>query len=152
MIIESYAGVPEANLYVAYAYGPQYTYWLTATELVQNQVLIQATRMMERLPFAGMKKTINQPLFFPRTDDLTIPEDIVSANIELAVTLYSEGRNAQMDYEEIPVSSQGYGKARESRDTTIELPHILAGIPSLEAWRLMLPYIDRDKTIYMTRA
>jgi len=151
MITESYASPHDADCYVAYSLGDKYSDWLLASDLDKQKALVTATRQLERLPFKGMPKTTSQELFFPRVGESSIPEDIVSANIELAVTLISEGRNAQLDYEELAVVGQRYGKVGETRDPNVALPHIVAGIPSLEAWRLLTPYLDDKPTITLNR-
>ena len=56
--------------------------WEDATDEEKKAALIEATRIMERLNWAGSKADEDQDLQFPRGDDTTVPDDIQHACVD----------------------------------------------------------------------
>lgn len=68
--------------------------WTSATELQKQMALVTATRLLDRQDWLGDKTSSSQTLEWPRTNtgvtgvtNTVIPEDIVNACIELALSL-----------------------------------------------------------------
>lgn len=91
-----------------------------------------------------------QELKFPRGTDTTVPTDIEYACYEIAFSLV-DGRDPQEDLEDLATISQGYSAVRRTRDRSFSHEHILAGIPSLQAWNYIRPYLRDSKNIRVNR-
>jgi hypothetical protein len=72
------------------------------------------------------------------------------ACILIAVALLS-GRDPEQEYMTLAHTSETFGKMSLTREAHDLPPHLLAGIPSLEAWRLIVPYVKIDQTITLSR-
>ena len=116
----------------------------------KDKSLIMSTRIIDRLNFLGTKTDDNQDLQFPRDDDVDIPQDVMDATAEIALALL-DGVNPELEYENLFMTSQGYGGIRSSFDRTVKAPHLLAGIPSVTAWRLLHPYLRDPNSLEMYR-
>lgn len=115
--------------------------WDDATDDEQkDKSLIMATRIIDRLNFSGVKAVAVQILQFPRGDDTVIPVDVQNATAEIALALL-DGVNPDLEFENVFMTSQGYGGIRSSFDRTVKPAHILAGIPSFVAWTFLKPYL-----------
>jgi len=77
---------------------------------------------------------------FPRNGDTLVPADIQSAAAEIALALL-DGVNPELEFENIHMTSQGYGGVRSSFDRSVKPPHILSGVPSFTAWTYLKPYL-----------
>lgn len=106
--------------------------------------LIMATRVIDKLNFAGDKHDPAQPLQFPRSDDADIPVDIEYAAYEVALALL-DGYNPDQEAQTLGVLSVTYSGVRTTYDANHVNEHIRAGIPSIEAWEYLKPYL-RDPT------
>ncbi|TRZ52364.1 MAG: hypothetical protein D4S01_03100 [Dehalococcoidia bacterium] len=102
--------------------------------------LTMATKIIDRLNYAGEKYDEDQVNQFPRGEDTTVPDDIGQACFEIALALL-DGVDPQLEGENLGMTSQGYANVRSTYDRGIPAPHLVAGVPSLTAWRYLIPYL-----------
>lgn len=114
--------------------------WDDSTDTDKDKSLIMATRVIDRLNFIGCKAVESQELQFPRGTDVIIPVDIQSATAEIALALL-DGVDPQLEFENVFMTSQGYGGVRSSFDRSVKAAHLLAGVPSFTAWTYLKPYL-----------
>jgi len=114
--------------------------WDDATSTTRVKALGHATNIIDRLNYSGTKTESTQTNQFPRGEDTEVPQDIKNACAEIALALL-DGVNPELEYENIFMTSQGYGGIRSSFDRSVKSPHILAGIPSFTAWTYLKPYL-----------
>lgn len=134
----SYLTVVEANSYFEGRLGTQC--WDDSSPADQAASLTHATRIIDRLNFVGSKSDSDQDNQFPRNGDTVVPDDVKYATAEIALALL-DGVNPELEFENIHMTSQGYGGARSSFDRSVKPPHILAGVPSFTAWTYLRPYL-----------
>ncbi|MDB4726348.1 hypothetical protein OAF54_02835 [bacterium] len=144
----SYLTVGEAQYYFDGRLGT--SCWDDSSPEDQTKALTHATRIIDRLNFVGCKSDAAQELQFPRNGDTDIPQDIKNATSEVALALL-DGVNPEMEFENIHMTSQGYGGARSSFDRSVKPPHVLAGIPSFTAWTFLKPYLRDTLTVDLFR-
>lgn len=118
--------------------------WDEAVYNDRDAALIMATRAIDRLNFAGDKNDVDQALQFPRGDDTEIPVDIEYATYEMVLALLDEV-DMDQEVETLGVLSETYSGVRTTYDADHVNEHIRAGIPSIEAWEYLKPYL-RDST------
>ena len=104
------------------------------------KALTMATSAIDRLNYQGTKTDLDQVNQFPRDDDTVVPADIGQACFEIALALL-DGVDPQLEGENLGMTSQGYANVRSTYDREVPVPHIVAGIPSLTAWRFIVPYL-----------
>lgn len=114
--------------------------WDDASPTDRTKALAHATNIIDRLNFSGSKADDAQVNQFPRGTDTTVPDDIKNASAEIALALL-DGVNPDLEYENVFMTSQGYGGIRSSFDRSVKPPHILAGVPSFIAWTYLKPYL-----------
>jgi len=134
----SYVTVDEAEIYFQSRLYSEA--WEDATEPNKAKSVITATKMIERLNIVGIRTDVDQILLFPRDDDIYIPDDIQNATCEIALSLL-DGIDPDMEYDNLSTLSEGYGNIRSTFDRSRLPEHVLAGIPSVRAWRFLRPYI-----------
>lgn len=109
-----------------------------------------ATLIIDRLNFKGSKTDSTQANQFPRDDDTEVPTDIVQACCLIALALL-DGRDPDLDFENQSLVSMGYANVRSTYDRSGREPHTVAGVPSVAAWRLLLPYIRDPRSFDLYR-
>ena len=114
------------------------------------KALAMATKAIDRLNFRGEKYDSSQVNQFPRGTDTTVPDDIGQATFEIALALL-DGIDPELEAENLGMTSQGYANVRSTYDRTITVPHMAAGIPSLTAWRYLVPYLRDPSFIKIER-
>ena len=124
--------------------------WDDASVADQTTSLIQSTKIIDRLNYVGCKTDDAQTLSFPRGGDLVVPDDIKNASHEIALALL-DGVDPEMEYENLFMNSQGYANIRSSHNPEIAEPNKVHGVPSITAWRFLLPYLRDSQTIDMSR-
>lgn len=124
--------------------------WDDATDAQKSKAVIQATRMIDRLNFEGEKAVEGQANEFPRGEDTEVPLDIQYACAELAYVLL-DYVDASIEIANLSNTKQGIGDARVERDTSFAHEHIRAGIPSLEAWAYLKPYLRDGRSVILER-
>lgn len=117
----------------------------------RNAALTQATRIIDRLNFIGAKNVATQVNEFPRGTETTVPTDVRDASIEVAFALL-DGVNPDLERENLNVISQGLSSARTNYDRSFADARIAAGVPSMIAWSLLLPYLRDGQQIATLRS
>lgn len=125
--------------------------WDEATSGDQDKALAMATRIIDQLNFLGTKTEEEQENQFPRDDDDTVPTAIRDACLEIALALL-DGVDPGKEYENLFKTSNSYGGVRTTFDTDVAPAHVVAGVPSFDAWKLLLPYLRDPKAIKLRRA
>lgn len=144
----SYMTVNEATLYFNDRLNVRP--WECATPDEQRRALAMATEVLDRLNYLGDKADDAQVNQFPRGDDTLVPEDVQKASAEIALALL-DGVDPEMEYENLFLRSQGYGSLRGSFDKTIPPPNVVAGVPSMTAWRYLVAYLRPADTFDIFR-
>lgn len=118
--------------------------WDMSLQNDRESALIMATTAIDKLNYAGNKNDITQVLQFPRGDDPNIPIEIEFAAYEIALA-FLDGYNQNEEVETLGVLSESYSGVRTTYDVGHVNEHIRAGIPSIEAWEYLKPFL-RDST------
>lgn len=124
--------------------------WYVTEPNTQDRALKTATKIIDRLNFAGSKTDELQENQFPRGSDTDVPQDIKDACCEIAFALV-DGVDIEKERENLDMVSQGYGNVRSTYERSMKPAHILAGVPSIVAWHLLLPYMPDPRVISVTR-
>lgn len=131
--------------------------WDDSTSDLQLKATKQATRAIDRLSFKGCRALSTQPNEFPRNIsgpcsiiNTVVPDDIKIACCELALTLL-DGVDPDLEEEDLGSQSDGYATIRITSDPNVRKDHIKAGIPSVTAWKHLLPYLNDPLAIHIRR-
>lgn len=124
--------------------------WDDASDSNKTIGIKMATEAIDTLNFIGDKADDDQDLEFPRDDDAEIPVAIQRATFEIALALL-DGADPELEYENLNLVSQGIANVRSTYSRSSSLPHIIAGITSPTAWRLLLPYLRDGQNIKLSR-
>ena len=146
--------------------------WSSASGTDKSKALVEATRAINALGFRGVKHSVyalleadplateeeiraaeeSQPDQFPRDESTTVPEAVEFAAYEISHALL-DGRDTEAELENLGVTSHGIQSVRVSYDrASVQTEHIANGIPSWQAWRFLLPYIDMTGAVKVKRA
>jgi hypothetical protein len=144
----NYATTAEANTYFG---GRLHTEsWDDASESDRTKALTMATKAIDKLNFAGYKAVTAQALQFPRGTDAAIPEDVKEATCELALRLL-DGIDVDREIENARILENSAGSIKTTYNGSIVQEHVLAGIPSPTAWKLLVPYLRDAQTLSIDR-
>lgn len=124
--------------------------WTTAPIGDRNIALTMATRAIDRLAYIGEKVDPDQTNEFPRGTQTSVPQDIEDACAELAFA-FIDGRDAEMEFDNLALSASNFGSVSTTSNRRTYRAHIAAGIPSFEAWVLLLPYMRPQNTFDVVR-
>lgn len=165
----SYASLDDAEAYFAGRLNADA--WDNATDPNKTKGLLQATRSIDRLRFAGLKtadfvanrNAINllgfilnpaspqaQDLEFPRNGDLLIPAPIIFATCECALA-FLDGVDPEAELNLLNVTSDGVSSVRQGYDRSIGMDHFRAGIPSAVAWTFLIPYLADPREVRLAK-
>jgi hypothetical protein len=117
----------------------------------RTAALTTATLLIDRLNFRGDKAVSTQANEFPRGDDTVVPEDIKIACMEIAYSMLVDGRDPDIELENLAIVSEGFANIRDTRNDQFVHEHINAGIVSARAWKFIRPYLRNDKSFKITR-
>lgn len=167
--MDYYGDLVEANAYFGLRLHEQA--WTRAKPADRPKALVAATQILDGLAFKGDKHSVyvlvegnshasqdelrsaeaSQPLEFPRGSDTQVPEAIRRACYELAYSLL-DGRDPEMELENLAIVSQGYNSVRTTYSRTdVPLEHLINGVPSAAAWRLLRPFLRDEDAIHLSR-
>jgi hypothetical protein len=124
--------------------------WNDASAADRTKAIAMATRLIDRLNFYDDKASTAQTLQFPRGDDTEVPADIKYACCEIALRLL-DGVDPELEYEALRLTTQKYSDVTIQFDKDNIQEHILAGIPSIEAWRYLRPYVRDHRSMRLER-
>ena len=147
---DTYITYTEAYDYLSLGLRMNYDPWFEAEEETRYQALEEATRILLRLPWSGLPATATQRLWHPVAGDSAIPVQIKEACALIAVELL-RGRDPEKEYLSVTLSSERFTRVGATRDTNLIPPHFAAAIPSLEAWRLIRPFLAELREVNMVR-
>lgn len=120
--------------------------WLVKDEINKERHLRQATLQIERLRFKGVKTSEDQELKFPRDGSVTVPKDIEYATYELAYA-FADGKNVDFLDEASDNTLVDIPGIKSRRNANIINAAKIHGIPSIQAWRLLQPYVEFDESV-----
>lgn len=162
--MSSYASPGDATTYFETRLGA--TAWEEADFRSQQASLADATRLIDMLRLQGNKAVKDQELRFPRegqealdpdpasptynTMIPTVPNDVKVACMEIALALL-DGIDPEEEYMLLSQSSTRYANISKRKTTVMAEPHVLAGIPSLRAFNLLIKYLRHRQTVYLER-
>lgn len=145
--------------------------WSQSTTDDRRRALVSATRIIDTLSFKGNKSTVYalltqnpqstnaevraaeaaQELEFPRGSDTDVPTAILHACYEIAYALL-DGIDPQLELEALGITSQGLESVRTTYARNQKpVEHIINGVPSYPAWRLIRPYLRDGREVTVTR-
>lgn len=125
--------------------------WLITPDERMIQALVTATSMIENLRFVGRKTDLTQAGEFPRNGSTIVPIGIQNATYELAMALL---KNVDIETEQrsMYITRTEFGQIATYYDYSLKGPeHIVAGIPSLNAWKLLRPFLSPNLTLNLRR-
>lgn len=145
--------------------------WTNSTAEDRPKALWAATLIIDALNYKGLKNSVynlleedelasdqeireaetTQTREFPRDEDTEVPEEILVACYEIAYELLN-GKNPDLELENLGVVSQGFGPARTSygRNQTL-VEHIIHGVPSMMAWEWLKPFLRDAVAVTLSR-
>jgi hypothetical protein len=155
MLIESasyYGTLTECGLYFEQRLNTQA--WDNAVVNDRTAALYQATRAIDRLNFAGEtnaeRNDTTQELQFPRGDDTVVPVEICAAAYE-CVLKFLEGIDIDMEARDIGLGAITQAGSRTVYKEGFVPEHLRAGIPSVEAWLYLRPFLRDPGDFSMSR-
>lgn len=147
--------------------------WLNAPPADKTAALSQATQIIDRLNFRGIKTLLwhayqgsdtlteeqlrdlhqQQPHEFPRDGATTVPAVIKTACCEIAKALL-DGYNPDDEHRATATVSENVGPMgiRSTFDRTRVAAWTQAGVPSPTAWHMLLPFLRDPADISIRRA
>lgn len=144
-----YADSTYATAYFADRLGT--TTWDTTSSGDKSKSLAMATRAIDQLNFAGHKAVDTQLRQFPRGDDTAIPDAIMRATCEIALSLL-DGADPTADVNDLGLTKKAIGSAVNEWDSTFVQDFVAAGIPSLVAWSLLTPFLRDPRQVSVDRS
>lgn len=134
----TYGSVQEADRYFGVLLHGEL--WELTTPIRKYKALVSATKQIDTLRFAGRKTDDLQVLEFPRFGQLEVPLAIRQAAYEEALSLL-KGVDPTTEYDNLFVRSRGFGSLRTDYEPQNPPEHKKAGVTSLRAWQLLLPFL-----------
>jgi len=143
----SYVTLAEANTY--FDQRLLISAWDDASNDNRSKALNMAAVALDRLNYEGAMTSTTQAHQFPRDDEASIPQPMQDACCIIASKFLDD---ADMDVirEESRLESQAYGSVKQSFKDG-DLPHLMSGIPSAEAWDLILPFLRQGGRVRFDR-
>lgn len=144
----SYLTIPEAQTYFNTRLHTEP--WDCAIDDQKTKALAMATNIIDRLNYEGEKTNEAQVNQFPRDADTVVPQDIMDATTEIALSLL-DGVDPELEFENLAMTTQQYGSIKSSYDRSINQDYKMAGVPSMTAWRMLKPYLRDNLGIDLNR-
>ncbi len=162
--LDAYGTLSEANNY--FDNRLRSTAWKRARKEDKKAAMREATQMIDRLNFVGIKTDASQPHQFPRgpsprhwvhpncpaprDPDTEVPTDIKNACFEIAMKLI-QGYDPDREADILVANSQTFNNVRTGYDRTFVPDYMRAGIPSFRAWSYLQPYLRNPEEIDLVR-
>jgi hypothetical protein len=125
--------------------------WERATIMDKRRGLIAASRIIDTLNYKGSIASPTQYHEFPRGADTRVPSAIEQACYEIAMALL-DNRDPDMELEALGISSQGIESVRTTYSRNqVPIEHLINGVPSNSAWRLIRPFLRDEDAIFLVR-
>lgn len=122
------------------------SFWSPLTSEEKLSILRDSTAIINRLRFRGEKTSSSQINAFPRYSTSVIPQNIMRATVYIALSI-SEGFSPNIEYTDLGRVSQKTAGISSTYTTKQPAEHVVAGVPSVTAWRLLLPFMPNPKYI-----
>lgn len=135
----NYVTISDASIYINAHHLNRYI-WNEAEAEDQQISITMATHAIDRLAYKGQKVSLSQENEFPRGEQTTVPMDISNACCELAFA-FVDGKEPEFEFDNLVVSSKNFDKAKIDFRPHADRRHVAAGIYSIEAWKLLRPYM-----------
>lgn len=143
-----YGTVHEANTYFEGRFNAEQ--WDNASLQQKTKALVTATNDIDNLNFIGSKFDPEQTSEWPRrnvNNNLT-PRAIEWATYEIALA-YLEGKTPEGEFDQSRIQALSAMSARVQYDGKSE--NAVAGIISVKAWRLLLPWLVNPQNLETVR-
>lgn len=124
--------------------------WDDATTANKNKAISQATAIIDRLNYEGRRTSESQENQFPRYDDSVVPQDIKDACAEIAKSLL-DGIDPELELENLNMTNMKYGPVSTTYNRNTVPEHIVHGVPSGVAWRLLKLYLRDAQSVELMR-
>lgn len=124
--------------------------WFSCERAQQIAALSDASRRIDRLNFIGSRAESGQLLEFPRLGQTFVPVQIEQATYELALIMLS-GVDPDTEAGNLSTVTRGYGSMKTEYLRTFAVPNVKAGIPSMTAWNLLVPYLRDGSAVKLNR-
>ena len=124
--------------------------WDDASSANRDIALKQATNIIDRLNFRGQKADETQENEFPRGDDTVVPDDVKNATAEVAMALLDDV-DPDIEFDNLRIQSERYANVQSTYREGTEPDHLIAGVPSVTAWRFLKKYIRDSRSIRLDR-
>jgi len=147
--IEPYVTLLEAETYFADS-RLNAEAWENSSAESQLKALKAATKAINKLAFSGRQTYPGTGNEFPRNGCVTVPAAIQEACCELALTLL-DGVDPDLEEENLGVLADVYAGVRTNSNPDIWKDHIKAGIPSAQAWKCLLPFLNDPRAVVIRR-
>lgn len=115
----------------------------------KEAALVSATRIIMNLPLKVETLTILEE-HLSEVEDVVIDSKIKEACIEIALSL-ADGIDPEMEYRQLAKTTQGYGPLRQTKNTEMVEQYLAMGIPCLNAWVRLLPFLKVDRLVVLER-
>lgn len=125
-----YGSIVEADAYLDDAR------WSALPSATKTKHLNRAAELIDALNYYDQKLLSTQEHEFPRTNETSVPTDIEQAAYYIALSL-SDGYDEELEAR----SNTHVSVGRANRGRPRKALHILAGIPSVRAWKLLYKYL-----------
>lgn len=126
------------------------TAWDNATSTRKDKALLEATRIIDNLNYKGAMAIDTQEHQFPRGTDTVYPQDIKDACCEIALALLDD-IDPEIEFQNLRISTTTYADVKVNYDRSTLPANILAGVPTMRAWRLLLPYLRDPRNITLVK-
>jgi len=127
--------------------------WDKSDDAKRTRALNQASNIIDNINYEGEKLDVNQEHQFPRTPSTStsIPVDILNACAEIAYVLL-EGKDPEKEFENLQITQEEFANQLRVNYNRATVPeHIIAGVPSIIAWRYLKPYVSDIRVIAVSR-
>lgn len=146
--VTPYVDVEEAQTFFD---GRLNTYaWDAASDPDKLKGLKEASSRIDRLQFQGCKLLESQEREFPRDFQTQVPEDIKQACCLIAISLL-DGVDIEIENKNLSVITQSFQGSRTTYEPSVRRDHFRHGIPSVEAWECLKPYLADGQELEIRR-
>ena len=146
--LDSYGTLLAANRYFDNRLRSQF--WKRADTGERKAALMEATRIIDKLNYLGCKADSEQTRQFPRYGDSVVPVAIEQACYEVSLKLL-EGYDPEMEQDGLADAGHSFGGVRATYDRSFLPEHLIAGIPSSNAWMNLKPYLRDPNSFEICR-
>lgn len=146
-VLPFYGTVAKANNYFRYRLDADS--WDAVDVATKTKALVMSTKAIDRLSYVG-EQTEDEPLAFPRDFQTIVPVEVEHACYENALKLL-DGVDPDTETDNLMTTSRAYGGVRTTFDRTSLGSHVVHGIASPTAWRLLAPFLNDAGALTLMR-